>query len=1053
MKTTVLNLHQLQRFARIAFTIVALMVTTGICFSQTTKYSRVKVYTGKDGLAKLSQLGIAVDHGEVKKGVFFISDFSYKEIELIKSNGFKYDVLIDDVVEHYQRQNDTSTTPDLTPDGGEGEPTNKKSSKKKRFSDGCSSGVDYPVPDNFTLGSMGGYFTYQEMLDHLDSMAYKFPTIITVRQQIGTNTTIEGRPIYWVKISDNPSINEPEPEVLYTALHHAREPASISQMIFYMYYLLENYATDDEVTNLVDNTEMYFIPCINPDGYIYNWTTNPSGGGMWRKNRRNNGDGTFGVDLNRNYGYMWGYDNDGSSPNTNDETYRGTGPFSEPETDIIREFCESHEILITLNYHTYSNMLIYPWGYEQSIFTPDSAIFFSYARLMTRDNDYIFGTGDQTVGYVTNGDTDDWMYGEQFTKNKIISMTPEAGPDNYGFWPPSSAIIDLCKDNMWQNLAAAHLVGKYSIVEDLSPSIFNQQNDYFNFKIQRLGLDSPATFTVEIQPLGTEITSVGSPKSYPFLTLLEEMYDSISFSLDTSIQNGQQFSFVLAVDNGLFTYTDTITNTYGQISTILTDNCNTMTNWTSTSGWGVSNSIYYTSSGSITDSPSGNYSNSSSTSITLSTPIDLTDALTARLSYWARWEIELGYDYAQVLASADGGSTWTPLCGKYTTTGNSNQDQGKPLYDGFQTSWVLEEIDLDDYAGQSILIKFRIVSDLYLREDGFYFDDFEVNIVQNIPMILSIFSTDATCSGNDGSATVIVTDGIPPYSYQWDDPSNQTSATATGLTAGIYLVSVTDNMGYTQTDTVLINNIDAASLTAVTSDVSCYGDNDGAINLTVSGGTSPFTYNWSNGDTTQNITGLAPGTYDITVTDSSGCVSITGATVIQPDLISLLTDVSNVSCFGENDGSATVTTSGGTMPYSYLWSTGETTQNVTELVADTYTITVTDSKECISIDSATITQPGSISLSVNVTDDSSSIGNGAIDLTVTGGTPPYTFSWSNSATSEDLDSITGGTYIVVIEDSLGCTVTDSFEVADIIGIYDPVSCFLFIQIPTPVYSL
>ena len=108
-----------------------------------------------------------------------------------------------------------------------------------------------------------------------------FPTLISQKFSVGT--TIEGRPIYMVKISDNPTVSENEPQVLYTALHHAREPESMEQMIFFMFYLLENYGTDPEATYLVNNREMYFIPVINPDGYQYNYSTNPGGGGMWRK--------------------------------------------------------------------------------------------------------------------------------------------------------------------------------------------------------------------------------------------------------------------------------------------------------------------------------------------------------------------------------------------------------------------------------------------------------------------------------------------------------------------------------------------------------------------------------------------------------------------------------------------------------------------------------------------------------------------------------------------------------------------------------------------------
>ena len=147
------------------------------------------------------------------------------------------------------------------------------------------------------------------MLDELDQMHQLYPNLISARSDIKDPTsdenphiheTYEGRFLQWVKISDNPNDNENEPEILYTALHHAREPGSLQQLIFYMWYLLENYAQDDVIKEILDNTELYFVPCVNPDGYIYNETNDPQGGGMWRKNRYNN----HGVDNNRNYSYI-----------------------------------------------------------------------------------------------------------------------------------------------------------------------------------------------------------------------------------------------------------------------------------------------------------------------------------------------------------------------------------------------------------------------------------------------------------------------------------------------------------------------------------------------------------------------------------------------------------------------------------------------------------------------------------------------------------------------------------------------------------------------------
>ena len=133
-------------------------------------------------------------------------------------------------------------------------------------------------------------------------MALQYPDLISQKAPISDFETFEGRPIYWLRMSDNPNVDEDEAEMLYDAAHHAREPASVSSLIFYMWYLLENYETNFEVQSILDNTELYFVPVVNPDGYVFNEITNPDGGGLWRKNRRAHEDGNFGVDNNRNYG-------------------------------------------------------------------------------------------------------------------------------------------------------------------------------------------------------------------------------------------------------------------------------------------------------------------------------------------------------------------------------------------------------------------------------------------------------------------------------------------------------------------------------------------------------------------------------------------------------------------------------------------------------------------------------------------------------------------------------------------------------------------------------
>ena len=707
---------------------ILLLIFSLNALAQQAKYSRAKIYLdNKDKTLKnLAHLGLAVDHGENKKNEYFISDFSEHEITIAKENGFTVEIIIDDVVNYYANQNKAQPVKKKE-DGGK-----SLTREAQDFNCNSSSNANIVTPSNFQLGSMGGYFTYAEMITQLDNMAAQFPNLITVKQPIDTFHSIEGRPIYWLKISDNPNVNENEPQIIYTALHHAREPASLSQMIFYMYYLLENYATNPEIKALVDNTELYFVPCVNPDGYLYNQNTAPNGGGMWRKNRRLNGDGTYGVDLNRNYGFDWGYDDIGSSPTTTDETYRGTAEFSEPEIQAIKWFDEHHQFKISINYHTFGNDLIYPWGYIANLYTPDSAVFVEHTRLMTSINHFVAGTGNQTVQYVTNGDSDDWGYGDHTTKPKILSMTPEVGSSADGFWPPQNMIIPICQNSLSQNIYGAELIGKYALAKDLAPSHFSSLNGNFKYSVQRLGLDSPTVYTVSIVPIDSWISSTGSPKVYSTMNLLQTSTDSISYILNSSITSGQQFRYVLLVNNGLYDVNDTITKVFGQPTLSFNNNCSSISGFTSAGGnWGISTTDYVSAPSSITDSPIGNYADNSNKTLTLNGAIDLSSAISASLNFWTKWNIEAGYDYVEVEASADGGSTWTPLCGNYTKTGNSNQDQGNPLYDGVQSTWVWEEMSLNNYIGQTIFIRYQLVSDQGVNYDGFYFDDLSVSMLSS----------------------------------------------------------------------------------------------------------------------------------------------------------------------------------------------------------------------------------------------------------------------------------------------------------------------------------
>jgi carboxypeptidase T len=661
-------------------------------------WQRAKIYCTPDQRSELSQTGIALDHPVESNKKWIIADLSDEEIQLARQAGFQVDIEIEDL--------------------------KKWSLEMNRHEDGAlSRSLSLPIPQGFNYGSMGGYITYAELLLELDSMVQAFPNLIHGGDSIGVS--YEGRTIKAYKISDNPHLDENEPEVLYTALHHAREPNSLMQMLYFMYYVLNHYGTDPEVTCLLDNRELYFVPIVNPDGYVYNQTTDPQGGGMWRKNRRDNLDGTFGVDLNRNYGSNWGYDNVGSSPNTSSDTYRGTGPFSEPETQAIQNFCNSRQFRSALNYHTFGNLLIYPFGYIPMLLTPDSNVFNAHAEELTAVNNYKYGTGVQTVGYVTNGDSDDWMYSEQTTKGKILSMTPEAGSPQFGFWPPMSQILPFCEDNLRANLTEAWLASVYVKSSYSETSPIQNPNAWIPVDFTNLGLDTAQNISATLEIIDANILSVANTIQLNSIASMQSVLDSFQVVLASATAPG---TLVRAVVHtrfiSCFDKTDTIQFYYGIPSQIYTyDFENGLGAWQSTTGWSLTTEDYYSTNHCITDSPYANYQDNEFSTLVLNQNVSLTGFVSPRLEFFARWRIEQGYDYCQLKISANLGP-WITLPTTRTVIGTTDQVV-QPLYDGVRP-WGKEIADLTPYVGQSVRFRFQLVSDGFQNDQGFFFDDFQV---------------------------------------------------------------------------------------------------------------------------------------------------------------------------------------------------------------------------------------------------------------------------------------------------------------------------------------
>ncbi len=362
--------------------------------------------------------------------------------------------------------------------------------------------------------SMGGFKTFSEIVSHLDFLKLSYPTIMTSKFSLGQS--IDGNEIWAVKVSDNPEIDENEPELLYISLIHAREPAAAASLLHFMEYMLSNYGLDSEVTNLVNNRELYFVPVQNPDGYLWNQATNPTGQGLWRKNRRLNADASFGVDLNRNYGFKWGYDDIGSSPTTGSEVYRGTAPFSEPETQAIRNFTIARNFVIVHNFHTYSDLELWPPGFDRE-FSIFDEFFKNVGDSMTQFNGYAPQVGWRL--YPTNGAADDWHWGDTISKSRQISLTCEIG--STGFWPLVTEINGLINENIWPNLFLARIAeNPYQVGPPMPPVAFApdtaaKANDYAVKWTHRDTLNPAATFALsELTDKNTVIDDAESDQGY-----------------------------------------------------------------------------------------------------------------------------------------------------------------------------------------------------------------------------------------------------------------------------------------------------------------------------------------------------------------------------------------------------------------------------------------------------------------------------------------------------------------------------------------------------------
>ena len=300
------------------------------------------------------------------------------------------------------------------------------------------------------------------------------------------------------------------------------------------------------------------------------------------------------------------------------------------------------------------------------------------------------------------------------------------------------------------------------------------------------------------------------------------------------------------------------------------------------------------------------------------------------------------------------------------------------------------------------------------------------------PVVVNTSATPQTANGSaDGTASAVPAGGTPGYTYLWSNSG--TTATITGLLPGSYTVTVTDANDCTAVAVVNVNAYNCTAAATVQSEnVSCAGANDGSATIVVSNGVAPYTYEWSTGATTSSIDNLAPGSYTGTATDAANCPVDLLVSITEPTPLLVNASSTDASGPGANDGSATAGPTGGTPPYTYLWTTGSTDATITGLGADIYTVTVTDDNGCTAVQSVEVLAGNCGLLSDFLVDNPSCNGlaNGEATILLTGGNAPFTYDWSSGGTGATESNLPAGTYTVSVTDVNGCEVTDSVMLED-----------------------
>ena len=639
-----------------------------------------------------------------------------------------------------------------------------------------------------TSRDLPGYRNYQTMLDELMVLQAMYPNLVRVEsigESWGSVYAAQNIPAYlafdhqiWaVKLSNNVEQIEDEPAFYFVGEHHAREPISLETVMGILVHLLEGYGIDPEITDIVNTSEIWFVPLLNPDGHKL--VINESNV-WWRKNIFDNnansiietdqwGYGADGADLNRNYGYKWGYVNASGDPY--EVTYHGASPFSEIETQAFRDLLLSRKFIAGISYHTYGEYVLYPLGFMSNIVSPDAeemqALAVAMASSIPRQGSGTYTPMPSYSLYPVSGSSEDWVYGERGIFGYTIEMADE-------FIPPAADVPTIVANNL--NAAKILLSRKNSKmlkghVTDaltgtaLEAMIFVEGIDDNPLKTIQTYSEPVFGAYYRFLPVGTHRVNYLCEGYASFSMMVNITADAVSIA-DVALLQAEQLNLALRVcrldgtpiEGASISFVDSeigayVTNASGQIyltnfnagmyrmiiaaegfemlhrtheiaspnytfylseaPAIVDDFETELVDWYITGNWGRSSINFNSGTYSLSDSPVGNYQNNRNVHCRLIQPIDLRLALNANLQFMAMYSINLDGDYCQLSYSVNG-TDWTYLADFMGVS-----------------PWQQYSYSLNHLIGNQVYLRFSMITTNSGTGDGIYIDDLKLFVTGN----------------------------------------------------------------------------------------------------------------------------------------------------------------------------------------------------------------------------------------------------------------------------------------------------------------------------------